>query len=590
MTVNEIPPSILLIIGALFVPLFKGVWKKVYLLSLPLVALFIFWNLAPGTYWEFSFLNMPIVLGRIDKISTAFGLIFLLITFAGILFIIHQREQLEFISGLFYAGSAVGAVLAGDLFSFLVFWEMLTIGSMFLILSGRTEESTKSAFRYVLFHVFGGLLLISGIILRIHETGSFEFGQIGLSSLSTYLIFLGMGVNCAWPLLHTWLVDAYPSSSYGGVVFLSSFTTKTAVYALARAFPGESSLIWIGVVLAVFPVFYALIENNLRKVLAYSLLNQLGFMVVGIGIGTPLALNGVVAHAICHILYKGLLWMSVGAVFFRTGYTKYTDLGGLFRYMPWTSLFCIIGAFSISGSPLTNGFVSKSLTMTASLESHYYIVWLSLLFTVAADFLIIGIKLPYFTFFSTKRDWKVTEVSKNMIAAMSVVAFFCIFVGCFPQYLYKLLPNVVEYHPYTYDHTISQLQLMFFTALGFLILVRMKIFPAEIRAINLDFDWFYRKGAYLFYELMALVLNGINSIADKIIARDCPSALSGAFKNFAGLFTAKFLAMVWVIFGIPRSHILQMQQNVMSRMEHGTVSVGFSALGVLLVLCLCIGW
>ena len=597
MTISALPPSIFLIIGALLVPFLKGNLKKLFVLALPLVTLVSFLNMETGTYWQVQFLDMTLVLGRVDKLSFVFGLIFLIITFVGVLYIMHQDDDLEFVAGLFYAGSAVGAVLAGDLFSFLVFWEMLTLGSMFLIMARRTDESRKAAFRYVLMHVFGGLLLISGIILHVHETGSLEFTKINLSSLSSYLIFFGIGVNCAWPLLHTWLVDAYPSASVGGVVFLSSFTTKTAVYALARAFPGEPLLIWIGVAMAAFPIFYAVIENNLRKVLAYSLLNQLGFMVTGIGIGTQLALNGAVTHAFCHILYKGLLWMSMGAVLYRTGRTKCTELGGLYKSMPWTCLFCIIGAASISAFPLTNGFVSKSIIMSASLEEHFYLVWFVLLFAAAGVFHHAGIKIPFFAFFSHDRGLRTKEAPKNMLFAMGIAAFLCIFLGCFPQPLYDLLPfdntlpsKGVPYTPYDYSHVVSQTQLLFFSALAFCMLMLSGLYPAEIRSVNLDFDWVYRKTFGFFYCVMDKVLNSLNAVCDKTLAKGVPSSLAKAFRNFPGLLSTNLLALVWASFGLSSKEIKSRKEAVMTRIENGSASIGFSAIAAMIALSFLIRW
>ena len=398
MTINAIPPSLVLILGSFLVPLIKEkITKKVLILLIPILTLVSFLNMDSGIHWEYSFLEMSLVLGRIDKVSSVFVIIFLLITILGLLFIIHQDDDLEFVSALFYSGSALGVVLAGDLFSFLVFWEMLTLGAMFLILARRTNESTEAAFRYVMMHVFGGLLLISGVVLHVHETGSLAFSVMELSSLSSYLIFFGIGVNCAWPLFHTWLVDSYPAASYGGVIFLSSFTSKAAIYALVRSFPGEPLLVWIGLIMVVFPLLYAVIENDVRRILAYSLVNQLGFMVTAIGIGTPLAINGAVAHAFCHILYKGLLWMSLGSVLFRTGKTKCTELGGLYKSMPLTFAFFVIGALSMS-FPFTNGYVSKSVIMSSVLYSHEYYVWLILLFGAAGVFHVVGVKFPSLPF------------------------------------------------------------------------------------------------------------------------------------------------------------------------------------------------
>jgi len=306
------------------------------------------------------------------------------------------------------------------------------------------------------------------------------------------------------------LVDAYPEATIGGVVFLSAFTTKTAVYALARAFPGEEPLIWIGAGMAAFPIFFAVIENDLRRVLAYSLINQVGFMVVGIGIGTELAINGAVAHAFNDILFKGLLFMSVGAVMYRTGKVNATDLGGLYRCMPFTCLFCIVGAASISAFPLFSGFVSKSLVMSAAAHEHLWIVWFILLFAAAGVFHHAGIKIPFFTFFGHDSGLRVKEAPMNMLIAMGIAAFLCVFIGTFPQYLYDLLPFQVDYEPYTYGHVMGQLQLLFFSAMAFTLLLLAGIYPAEIRAINVDFDWFYRKGAAMVYLILDNGLNGIN--------------------------------------------------------------------------------
>jgi multicomponent Na+:H+ antiporter subunit D len=339
-------------------------------------------------------------------------------------------------------------------------------------------------------HVFGGLVLLAGIIMYISEQQSISLGFIGLHSPATYCIFIGMGINAAWPLLHSWLTDAYPESTVGGAVFLSAFTTKTAVYALARTFPGTEPLIWIGAVMALFPIFYAVIENDLRRVLSYSLINPVGFMMVGIGIGTELSINGAAAYAFAHILYKSLLFMSMGAVLLRTGKINATDLGGLYRSMPWTTLFCAIGALSIS-TPLTAGFVSKSMVLDAAAHGHMGIIWLTLLFGSAGVFLCSGIKIVFFAFFSRDVGHRVQEAPASMLIAMGIAA-------------------------YTAPHVLSQLQLLMFSALAFTLLLRSGIYPAEIRAINLDSDLAYRKGGRLFYQVMDKGLNVINRTAERV--------------------------------------------------------------------------
>jgi multicomponent Na+:H+ antiporter subunit D len=302
----------------------------------------------------------------------------------------------------------------------------------------------------------------------------------------------------------------------GGAVFLSAFTTKTAVYALARTFPGTEELIWIGAAMTAFPIFFAVIENDMRRVLSYSLINQVGFMMVGIGIGTQLSINGTAAHAFAHILYKSLLFMSMGAVMFRTGKIKATDLGGLYKSMPWTALFCIIGAASISAFPLTSGFVSKSMVLDAAAHGHMSIIWLTLLFASAGVFHHSGIKIPFFAFFGHDAGHRVKEAPPSMLIAMGIAAFFCIFLGVYPKFLYSILPYPVDFVPYTGSHVLFQLQLLTFSALAFTLLLLSGIYPSEIRAINLDSDWFYRKGGRLFYQVMDKGLNAINRTAERV--------------------------------------------------------------------------
>lgn len=492
--VRSVPPAAIFIIGAVFIPFLHGKVRSAYILLLPLLGFLNLINIPEGKCWIVNFMEFDIVLGNVDKLSLVFGYIFHIIAFLTILYALHFKNNTEYVSGFVYAGAALGVTFAGDFMSFFCFWELMTLGSVFLIWARNTPAAISSGYRYILFHLLGSVILLSGIIICAIERGTIEVGYIGLDGIGSYLIFAGFGVNCAWPLLHTWLTDAYPEATIAGTVFLGAFTTKTAVYALARTFPGAEPLIWIGVAMAVFPIFYAVIENDLRRVLAFSLINQVGFMVVGIGIGTELAINGVAAHAFAHILYKSLLFMSVGAVMYRTGKVNATDLGGLYKSMPLTCIFCIIGAASIS-FPLFSGFVSKSMVISAAGDGHLTAVWFVLLFASAGVFNHAGIKIPFFAFFSRDSGIRTKEAPLNMLIAMGIAAALCIFIGSFPEYLYSILPYETVYEPYTASHVIAQMQLLFFSALAFTFLLLSGIYPSEIRSINVEVDWFYRRGA-----------------------------------------------------------------------------------------------
>jgi multicomponent Na+:H+ antiporter subunit D len=421
---------------------------------------------------------------------------------------------------------------------------MLTLCALCLIWARRTKAAQAAGFRYLMMHSFGGLILLGGIIMHISEQHSISLGFIGLSSTATYLIFLGMGVNAAWPLLHAWLTDAYPESTIGGVIFLSALTTKTAVYALARTFPGTEPLIWIGVTMAVFPIFYAIIENNLRRVLSYSLINPVGLMMVGIGIGTELSINGAAAYAFAHILYKSLLFMSMGAVIFRTGKINATDLGGLYKSMPLTALLCTIGALSIS-TPLTAGFISKSMVLDAVAHGHMGVIWLILLFASAGIFLCSGIRIVFSAFFSHDAGHRVKEAPPSMLIAMGIAAFFCIFLGVYPKFLYSILPYPVDFEPYTASHVLFQLQLQMFSALAFTLLLLSGIYPAEIRAINLDTDLIYRKGGRLFYQVMDIGLNTVNNAVERIFVREFIFGLAKFVREAPFKLLSQICAPLW---------------------------------------------
>lgn len=532
--INALPPAVILIVGAMLVPLLKGKAKSAWMLLLPVLSFVNLLAIPEGQHWTITFLGFDLIFGAVDRLSLIFGYIFHIVSFISILYALHVEDDVQNVAGLIYAGAALGVTFAGDFFSLFAFWETLTVSASFLILARRTPKALGAGFRYFMVHVAGGLCLLAGIILHVQQTGSAAVTFIGLSGLASYLIFIGLGVNCAWPGVHSWLTDAYPEATITGTIFLSAFTTKTAIYVLARTFPGTEALIWIGTGMAAFPIFYAVIENDLRRVLAYSLINQVGFMVVGIGIGSEMAINGAVAHAFNDILFKGLLFMTMGAVMYRTGKINATDLGGLYRSMPWTCGFCIVGAASISAFPLFSGFVSKSMVMEAAAHGNLRFVWFVLLFASAGVFHHAGIKIPFFAFFSHDSGLRCKEAPRHMLLAMGFAAFLCIFIGTFPQFLYKLLPFATDYQPYTASHVIAQSQLLFYSALAFTLLLLSGIYPAEIRSVNVDADWVYRKGGRFFFQIVDRTFNGLNVWADRLFVRYLPGQLARFFEEPGG--------------------------------------------------------
>lgn len=429
----------------------------------------------------------------VDRLSLMFGYLFHLACFICLIYALHLKDRMQIIAGLCYAGSAVGAVFAGDFITLFIFWEMLAITSAFLIFARGTAAANGAGIRYLIIQVMSGVALLIAALLHGKNTGDYNIGFIGLESQAGYLFLFAFGIKAAFPFLHTWLTDAYPQATPVGTVFLSAFTTKVAIYMLARTFPGEELLVYIGAAMTCFPIFYAVIENDLRKVLAYSLINQLGFMVCGVGIGTALALNGAVAHAFNDVIFKGLLFMTMGAVLTRVGHVNGSNLGGLYKTMPKTTLFCIVGAASISAFPLFSGFISKSMVMAAMIEAGHEYLWLMLLFASAGVFHHAGIKIPFFAFFAHDSGLRPKEAPTNMLIAMGIGSGLCIAFGSFPWLVYHLLPWENAYQPYDATHVLTQLQLLFFSALAFVWLNKQGLYPPELRSVNLDMEWLYRK-------------------------------------------------------------------------------------------------
>jgi multicomponent Na+:H+ antiporter subunit D len=481
-------PGLWLIAGGLLTAVLPGVLRAGVALGAPLLSLYLVWQLGDGVHLHAAFLEYELEVIRADALSRLFATIFSLMAFAGALFALKQNSRLEGASAFVYAGSAIGAAFAGDLITLFAFWELMAIGST-LVLWSSGQGAWAASQRYLLVHLFGGVVLMAGITGHVAETGSIAFDAMTADSWPRWLILAGFLINAGAPPLSAWLPDAYPEASWSGMVFLSAFTTKTAVYVLLRGFPGEEILIYVGLYMIFYGIVYAILENDMRRILAYSIVNQVGFMVTGIGIGTEMALNGAAAHAFAHIIYKALLLMSAGAVLYQTGKRKCTDLGGLFQSMPLTAVCGIIGALAISSFPLTSGFVSKSMISQSAADGHMLTVWLLLAAASAGVFLHAGIKFPWFVFFQKDSGMRPKDPPWTMGAAMVLMSALCIGIGVYPDPLYALLPYAVDYVPYTAGHVIAQLQLLLFSGLAFFVLLR---FLKRTLTITLDFDWFYR--------------------------------------------------------------------------------------------------
>lgn len=503
MTEIWIHPSLVLLLGAALLPLFPARFRPLWLVLVPAATLALVLGLTPGEHGKVAFLEWGLVFGRVDGLSQVFAIIMALMCLIGSVYALQVEDKGQHVAAWVYVAGSLGVIHAGDFLVLFLFWELMAISSVFLIWARREPASLQAGFRYLLVHMLGGLALLAGIILHGQATGGdFTFGSLtGLSQApAVWLILIGILLNAACPPLHAWLPDAYPRATFSGSVFLSAFTTKTAVYALCRGFVGMEILIVLGVGMALYGVVYAFLSNDARRLLSYHIVSQVGFMVAGVGIGTEMAVNGAIAHAFAHILYKGLLFMGCGSVLLMTGKSRFTDLGGLYRKTPWTMLFTLVGALSISAVPLFSGFVSKSMTIAAGFEAHHY--WAAFLLMLASigTFLSINLKLIHLIWFGPRRMdsesyARASDPSWNMMTAMGVTAALCFLIGVFPHLLYGLLPHPVDFQPYTAYHLSETCQLLLFAALGYFLL-RGKMEPKAL--VSLDLDRVYGRAGRVF--------------------------------------------------------------------------------------------
>ena len=581
-------PGLILMAGALVLPLVKGRLLRPYLLLVPLLAFVSVLLMEQGVFGVFPFLEWDLTFGRVDRLSLVFAYIMTLMCIIGTLYGLHVDNPFETASAWIYVAGSLGVIFAGDFLVLFLFWEVMAFSSVFLVWFRGRSESVWAGFRYLMVHAAGGMVLLAGIALLYHATGDLGFHQLDVSkpTLPIYLILIGFILNAAVPPLHAWLPDAYGEATVSGAVFMCAFTTKTAVYALARGFAGMEILIPLGVIMALYGVVYAVLENDARRLLAYHIISQVGYMVAGVGIGTELAINGACAHAFAHILYKGLLFMGVGSVMYMTGKSRFTDLGGLYSRMPRAFLFTLIGGLSISAFPLFSGFVSKSMIVAAGFKDHLY--WAAFLLTLASagTFLHTGLKVPYFIWFGknncTKETWeKAEDPPMHMQLAMGIAAFLCIFIGVYTPYLYEMLPYAAVYDPYTAYHVMESMQILLFTALGFFIFLK-KLTPEPV--ISLDMDWFYRMGGRVFVLGAQKGMDYLSARAHKYLGQELPRGLNTFSQSGPARLTLLLIRPLWYLTGVPVKGPNGVEKRFTDTFNRSLFSIGSMAVFTIIML------
>ncbi len=514
--VNWIHPGLVICFGGLLIPFipWKGI-KLAYFLLLPIIGFAILISTSMGVFgtippwpaalhkWNVPFLQYTLDIARINKMSILFGYIYVIAAFCMNIYALGVKNDWEHVVAMIYVGSALGAIFAGDLFTLFFCLEIMSWAPFFLILFRGTKKAMQAAIRYILWHHFSGACILAGVLLHAHQSGSIEFVHMPwgweAKYLGSNLMLLGFVINAATTPFHSWLSDTYSEATPSGSIYMTAFTTKTAIFCLITTFSGVPLLMWMGAIQAVFALFLAVLENDGRRLCSYHIISQIGYMVAGVGMGTEMGINGAASHALCHIIYNALLYMGAGCALVVVGTAKFNELGGLYKYMPIAFWLYMIGGFSISGFPLFNGFISKTMTIEAAELIQKPVIYLLLEGATVGTFLHTGLKLPWNIWLQGREEpppdirAKLKDSAFNtplhMLIGMGILAFLCVFMGVYPKILYDMLPYPVAFVPFTLTRVFSITQMFIFSFLGFWLLRKLvRGYPAYV----IDTDWFVR--------------------------------------------------------------------------------------------------
>ncbi len=449
-------PATLFVVLGLILPFLRGAFWRVLLFIPPVAAIFLTLQLQVGRYWEVDYVGQVLVLGRVDALSLPFTILFALMSLICTTFSFHVRDKAQHVAALFFMGGAFGSILAGDYWTLYIFWQGMTVSSSFLIWLNHKHDASKTGFLYMMLLLLSSVLLLAGILLRERVTGGFIFSPAdgNLMWHFDWLILGAFAINAAVIPLHAWMTQGLPKATIPGAVLLSIFGIKTAVYAMARCFVGLDLLIILGVCTALYGAAYAIFSNNIRRILAYLLVAQVGLMITGIGMDSKMALDGAIALAYTHTFYMALLLMSMGSVIYATREELLGRLGNLSRKLPFVAALTFIGILALCAVPFFSGFTGVSLIFEGALKLQSPIPgeFLVPVLALAMTLIILGgLRLPFFLFRSgsTETEEPLRPLHRNMVVAMGMAGAFCLVQGIFPEVLNRHLPYPLEERPLT---------------------------------------------------------------------------------------------------------------------------------------------
>ncbi|MFU8793319.1 MAG: complex I subunit 5 family protein [Acholeplasmataceae bacterium] len=433
--------------------------------------------------------------------------------------------------------SVLGAIVSGDLLTMFLFFELMTIASYMLVTHTQKPESFVAGYNYIFMGIVGGFSILSALLLIYFNVGDLSF-KSAISALSTLgatrywimgLLILGFGIKAGMAPVHVWLPRAHPVAPTPASALLSGIMIKVGAFGILRVatsyyFPlkGEglsftnpiwltsqtigAAVIWLGIATMAVGVFFALQQSNMKKMLAYHSISQMGYIMMGIGVALYLGYKGAMGysgalyHIINHALFKSLLFMVAGVVYFHTQEQDMYKLGGLWRKLPLTATVCFIASMGISGIPLFNGFISKSILHHGIVEAYTYghssFFYAEILFLiVSAGTVCSFIKLFYYVFLRKLPDQyqSIKAEYTSLDTAMVAIALIIIFIGLNPRFILNefILPqlNILSYDPDFINKYI--IGLAFFTLKDQLTMLGIFIAGMLIFVLGKKYHWFH---------------------------------------------------------------------------------------------------
>lgn len=395
----------------------------------------------------------------LDGLSCLLLIIINLIGFMASLFSIEYLEK-RFTSKLRYyslfllmIGGMNGTVLSGDLFNLFVFMEIASIASYALVGFGCEARELEASFKYLVMGNVGSLFVLYAVALIYGKTGSLNIADVSrillntqtdnLISFAFVLILSGFMIKAAVVPFHSWLPDAHPSAPSPISAMLSGVVIKAlGVYVIIRLVFNlfgfnqiiSNILVYMGVISMIVGVCLALLQMDLKRLLAYHSISQMGYVFTGIGLGTPLGILGGIFHLFNHSIFKSLLFLNAGSIEYETETRDLNKMGLLYKKMPVTSFSTIVSSFSISGIPPFNGFWSKLIIILAAIKAGRPVI---ALWAVIGSILTLSsfTKVCRYSIFGKGEKWekekweKIKEVPEFMIVPLIILSILCIFTG-----------------------------------------------------------------------------------------------------------------------------------------------------------------